>query len=130
MWGDRILKKGDMSMNNISDWLSFLNERITSYESTQNTHLTFIGVILALAVAMIGINMTVKPTTNFFLAGQWMITFILIVVGIIAFFYWRNERNAPDLPYQQALRIRREIAMGTLTDTNDICQQCADSRLL
>lgn len=121
-----------MPINDISDWLSFLNERITSYESTQNTHLTFVGVILALAVALIGINMTITPTNqnSIFLIGQWVCTFILLGAGVITFFLWRNEKISLNTPYQNALQIRRAILEGLLTNTDHICLQCLNARIL
>jgi len=122
--------RGNTPLNNISDWLSFLNERITSYESAQNTLLTLIGVILALVIAMTGINLTVKPNDTNILTGNWLPIIFLFMVGLFVFIFWIIERKYPDLPYQQALRIRSQILKGTLSNPNDICQQCIDKKIL
>lgn len=127
------MTNGFTPLNSISDWLSFLNERITSYESTQNTHLTSIEFILTIAIALIGINIAVKPaniTTFYFIAGQWIVAYLLILVGVAAYFLWRAERNAPNLPYRRALWIRSQILPGALTDINVIHQQCVNSNIL
>ena len=121
-----------MPINNISDWLSFLNERITSYEATQNSLLTFIEVILTLAVALIGITVAITPSDkNFFnLTGQWVIIFLLLGAGIISLFLWRHDKKSLNMPYQNALQIRRAILEGTLTNPDDIYSECLNARIL
>lgn len=119
-----------MPINNISDWLSFLNERIASYEAMQNSHFTLIGVILGFVLAMVGITVTTaKGMDLIFIYGQLIIIAGLIIIDFGIFIIWRIEGKSSNQPYQNALEIRAQILEGTLTNTNDIYQQCIHARI-
>jgi hypothetical protein len=127
------MTNGYTPLNNISDWLSFLNERIASYEASQNSYLTLVEVIFALIIAMIGImgtNLIITGGSLPFLIAQAIFIIGLIVIGGLIFFKYIKEKDTPELPYQQALHIRADILKGNLTDPNDICQQCIDAHIL
>lgn len=120
-----------MPRDNISDWLSFLNERIGSYEATQNSHLTTIFVILGFILTMTGITITTaKGMDLVYIFGQILCIAGLIIIDIAIFVLWRLEGRSPNYPYQQVLQIRIRILKGTLVDTNDIYQECFDTRIL
>jgi len=122
-----------MPTNNISDWLSFLNERITSNEASQISKITLIEIICALIVAMLGIlgtNLIVTGGNLPFLIAQSVFIIGLIIVGILVFFNYTKEKDAPESSYQQALQIRGRILEGTLVNPDDIYQECIDARIL
>jgi hypothetical protein len=119
-----------MPINNISDWLSFLNERITSYETLQNSYATVFSVVLGLVVAMAGIIVTTyKDTNSLILIGEIISIGALPILDIFVFNRWMKEFSA-NSRYRQALRIRREILEETLAEPNDIYQKCIDARIL
>jgi type VI protein secretion system component VasF len=125
-----------MPINNISDWLSFLNERISSYGAELNSQFRFLGVVFALALAMVGISMsvaisgTVNEQNRIYLQVSWWCIGTLFVIGIIMFLYWLNERTSQSKPYQNALRIRTRILNEDLTNPDDIYQECINARIL